>query len=59
MEKKKFIPFAKRSKKEQKKENAKHRGSWNGVNPATRVQMSDKKRKIADEVMREMRNERF
>lgn len=33
----KFVPLEKRSKKEQKAYHARQRGSWNGVNPVTRV----------------------
>ena len=33
----KFVPLEKRSKKEQKAYHAQQRGSWNGVNPVTRV----------------------
>lgn len=33
----KFVPLEKRSKKEQRAYHAKQRGSWNGVNPVTRV----------------------
>lgn len=32
----KFVPFEKLSKKKKKELNAKKRGSWHGVNPATR-----------------------
>lgn len=34
---KKFVPLEKRSKKERKAYYAKQRGSWNGVNPVTKV----------------------
>ena len=33
----KYVPLEKRSKKEQKAYHAQQRGSWNGVNPVTRV----------------------
>lgn len=32
----KFIPFDKLSKKKQREQNAKRRGSWHGLNPVTR-----------------------
>lgn len=32
----KFIPFEKLSKKEQRRQNAQRRGSWQGLNPVTR-----------------------
>ena len=32
-----FVPLEKRSKTEQKAYHAQQRGSWNGVNPVTRV----------------------
>lgn len=38
----KFVPLEKRSKKERKAYYAKQRGSWNGVNPVTRVVPSKK-----------------
>lgn len=38
----KFVPVEKRSKKEQKIYYAKQRGSWNGVNPVTKVVPSKK-----------------
>jgi hypothetical protein len=38
----KYIPIAKRSKKEQKAENASKRGSWNGINPVTRKPVNPK-----------------
>ena len=31
-----FVPYNKRSKKEQKQQNQRKRGSWNGVNPVTK-----------------------
>lgn len=40
----KFVPYDKMSKKEQKKIDSAKRGSWNGVDPATKVVESDKKR---------------
>ncbi len=40
----KFVPYDKLSKKEQKKINDKNRGSWNEVDPATKVVDTDKKR---------------
>lgn len=39
-----FVPFEKMSKKEQKKLNAAKRGSWNGVDPVTRVADTDRKK---------------
>lgn len=39
---KKYVPIEKRSKKEQKAYYAKQRGSWNGVNPVTRIVPSKK-----------------
>lgn len=36
------IPLEKRSKKEQRTYHAKQRGSWNGVNPVTKVVPSKK-----------------
>lgn len=36
----KYVPLEKRSKKEQRRENAKKRGDWNGVNPVTRTVQS-------------------
>ncbi len=33
----KYTPYAKLSKKEQRKLNAQKRGSWNGLDPVTRV----------------------
>ena len=41
----KFVPFEKRSKKEQRSCNAAKRGSWNGVNPVSRVVPSKKQYK--------------
>lgn len=38
----KFIPLEKRSKKEQRAYHAAQRGSWNGVDPVTRVVPSKK-----------------
>ena len=38
----KFVPIEKRSKREQRELNARRRGSWNGVNPVTRVPMNSK-----------------
>lgn len=32
-----FVPYAKMSKKERKKIDSAKRGSWNGVNPVTRI----------------------
>ena len=37
-----FIPLEKQSKKAQRKHFAKQRGSWNGVNPASKVILSGK-----------------
>lgn len=33
----KFIPYEKRSKKEQRKADAQKRNTWNGLNPMTRT----------------------
>ena len=33
----KLVPLEKQSKKEQKKFHDRQRGSWNGVNPVTRI----------------------
>ena len=38
----KFIPYEKLSKKQQKAVNAAKRKSWDGVNPVTRVSVSEK-----------------
>lgn len=38
----KYVPIEKQSKKAQKAENARKRGSWNGVNPVTRCVESKK-----------------
>ena len=35
-----FVPMAKRQKKEQRAFNLSQRGSWNGVNPVTKVEKS-------------------
>ena len=32
----KYVPFEKLSKKKQKEQNAKQRGTWYGINPVTR-----------------------
>lgn len=40
----KFVSYDKMSKKEKKKLNSVKRGSWNGVDPATKVVETDKKR---------------
>ena len=37
MEKEKFVPYEKLSKKEKRKLDAEKRGSWGSVNPVTRV----------------------
>jgi hypothetical protein len=42
MENKKFVPFEKLSKKEQKKINLQKRNNWNGCNPTTKVVPSAK-----------------
>lgn len=42
----KFVPYDKMSKKEKKKIDSAKRGSWKGVDPATKVAESDKKRYI-------------
>lgn len=34
---KNYVPFEKLSKREQKRINTEKRGSWNGVNPVTRM----------------------
>ena len=40
----KFVSYDKMSKKEKKKIDSAKRGSWNGVDPATKVADIDKKR---------------
>jgi hypothetical protein len=40
----KFVSYDKMSKKEKKKIDSSKRGSWNGVDPATKVVETDKKR---------------
>lgn len=40
---KKFIPFDKRSKKEQRESNRSKRGVWENVNPITKVKESKKR----------------
>ncbi len=46
---KKFVPYEKLSKKEQRKINLSKRNTWNGINPATRVAKTDnRKRKMKD-----------
>ena len=40
----KFTPYDKMSKKEKKKINSAKRGSWNGVDPATKVAENHRKR---------------
>jgi len=40
----KFIPYEKLSKKEKKKTDSSKRGSWNGVDPVTRVADTEKKK---------------
>lgn len=40
----KFVPYDKMSKKEQKKINDEKRRDWNGIDPATKVAETDKKR---------------
>ena len=42
----KFVSYDKMSKKEKKKIDSAKRGSWKGVDPATKVAESDKKRYI-------------
>ena len=37
-----FVPYEKMSKKAQKAANAKHRGSWNGINLVTRVPVNSR-----------------
>ena len=37
IQKEKLVPLEKQSKKEQKKFHDRQRGSWNGVNPVTRI----------------------
>lgn len=44
-----FVPFEKRSKKEQRKLAAVRRGSWNGVKPATRI-IEDGRRKKLEQI---------
>lgn len=38
----KFVPFEKMSKKEQREQNSKKRGSWGNVKPATKLEPSAK-----------------
>lgn len=38
----KFVPYAKLSKKKQREIDREKRGSWNGVNPVTRVEKNQK-----------------
>ncbi|MBR5682192.1 MAG: hypothetical protein IKW96_02750 [Ruminococcus sp.] len=40
----KFVSYDKMSKKEKKKIDSTKRGSWNGVDPATKVVDTDKRR---------------
>ena len=40
----KFIPYDKLSKKEKKKIDQQKRSSWNGVDPATKIEENEKKR---------------
>ena len=40
----KFVSYDKRSKKEKKNVDSVRRGSWNGVDPSTKVVETDKKR---------------
>ncbi len=40
----KFVSYDKMSKKEKKKIDSAKRGSWNGVDPATKMVDTDKKR---------------
>lgn len=43
---KKFVPIEKMSKRVQKELANKHRGSWLGINPVTRIKPNDRKRKL-------------
>lgn len=38
----KYVPYEKLSKKAQKARNAQRRGSWNGINPVTRVPVNSR-----------------
>ncbi len=38
-----FVPYEKMSKKAKKEADAQKRGSWDGVNPVTRVASDDKR----------------
>ena len=40
----KFVPYDKLSKKEKKKIDQQKRNNWNGIDPATKVEESEKKR---------------
>lgn len=40
----KFVPFEKLSKKEKRKLNSTKRGSWNGLDPATKIADTDRKK---------------
>jgi len=42
----KFVPLEKQSKKAQRRAAAAKRGSWNGVNPVTKVVPDTKKQKL-------------
>ena len=45
MEKKRYVPLKKRSKKEQKRYHAAGRADWNGVQPVTKVIPNKKKQR--------------
>lgn len=45
---KSFVPLSKQSKRTRKAENAKQRGSWNGVRPVTRVEKDKRAYSRAD-----------
>ena len=54
----KFIPLEKQSKKAQKTAAAAKRGSWQGVNPVTRVVPDTKKKKLEQIKQKEVENYR-
>lgn len=41
---KKFVSYEKMSQKEQRKINSEKRGTWNGLNPATRIADTNEKK---------------
>ena len=53
----KFIPYEKKSKKAKRAESKKKRGSWNGVNPKSKIIPDTHKDKRDKERMEELYNE--